>query len=183
MADPRMYHDAEVEGSVHIDNNWIVADYAALLALTGLVTADLKKLALLADDWSSWRLTAISPSTVWTQITSPSARRVTDHVADATLTATEFEGTHVVNHAVDAIDLTLPEITALMIGKTAKIVKWGAGDAAFVAAATSYMADGSAGGRLQNTIAAEAKLAWASVTAISLTEYQVDFGLGGWQTT
>ena len=184
MADARMYHDAEVELSIHISNNWVVADYTALLALTGMVTADLKKLALLQDDWSTWMLTAISPSIVWTQITSPSRYRVTNHVASAAITATGFEGIHVVNHAVTAIDLTLPAITALMLGKKALIYKKGAGNAAFVADATSYMGDGAAGGRLQNTVGLmEAKLAWASVMAISLTEYLVDFGLGGWQTT
>lgn len=184
MSDVYTYHDVEAEGSVHIDNNWAVANYTALLALTGMATDDLKKIALLEDDWSSWRLTQITPAVVWTQITGPSSRRVTNHTASVVITAGGFEGVHVANHATVGIDLTLPEINASMIGKTARIAKWGAADVAFVADASSYMADGAAGGRLQNTVgAAEAKLAWASVTAISLTEYQVDFGLGGWQTT
>lgn len=114
----------------------------------------------------------------------PDFKRVTDYVASDTLTASDFEGVHRVEHASNAIDLTLPAIVASMIGKTAKIVKWGDGNAAFVANGSNYIGDGAAGGRLQNTVgAAETKIAWASVTVISLTEYSIDFGVGGWQTT
>ncbi len=55
-------HSTASLGARHAPHNWEYADAATRAAATGFVTADIGKEALQLDDFSSWTLTAITPT-------------------------------------------------------------------------------------------------------------------------
>ncbi len=98
-----------------------------------------------------------------------------------TVTSADFGKTITVNSASNQI-VTLPGVTAADIGATITIVKLGAGRVTIQAAASTYIADSSAGGTLFNNAAAPA---YASVTLVLVAadRWMLVAGAGAWITT
>ena len=105
-----------------------------------------------------------------------------DHTASATLSASSIGKSHIVEHATNAIALTLPKGTDAMKGKRTMLCKWGAGDAAFVFNAGDTIADSSPGATLQNTIAGEAKIAKTEIAYIGSDRWMIVSDIGSWAT-
>lgn len=110
-------------------------------------------------------------------------RFVADYSTSTVLTESTFVGTHRTTNAAGDVKLTLPVITAAMLGKKATIVKWGAGNCHFQPGAGNTIADGAdATIVLRNSVPGQAKVAQATVTAISITEWAWSDLFGSWAT-
>ncbi len=70
MTTTTKYHDTEIEGSIHIPNNFVYADQPTRKAVSGLSASHIGKIAKQSDDGSFWFLSAVSPTT-WEVLTPP----------------------------------------------------------------------------------------------------------------
>lgn len=107
---------------------------------------------------------------------------IVEHTASAVLTLTDFGKIHVADHTINAIVLTVPKGTNDMKGKPISLYKWGAADVSFKFNASDTIMDSAAGASLQNTVAAQAKIAKTSVVYIGVNRWMVDSDIGSWTT-
>ncbi|MDA8242537.1 MAG: hypothetical protein M0025_00240, partial [Elusimicrobia bacterium] len=154
-------------------------------ALTGLAGGS----AGPSVDLSTINATATTPYggvNITTNVFVNGAARLAMEVVQAadtgiTLTSSDFGKTITVNSS-GAQTVTLPSVSAADIGATITVVKLGAGKVTIQAAASTYLADSTAGGTIYNTAVSPA---YAAITLrlVTATQWMILGGEGAWIST